>query len=221
MLTFFFQAEDGIRDLYVTGVQTCALPISCSTSIVTSSTAAMSPKRFVTEYRPTATVRSGSFTGAPTGEGCTPGSYPRFPGSYSAQLCEQGIHRDRFGCGTRACLFVGDALHQRVHRCRYAVDAPEQHDLAVEIVGFDRARAAGEALPRRPAAPELAVDRLLLHQVAAPRLVLVGRREVDAGRAVTGLTLLADAHEELLHPGVGCHRRLDRVGEVHQELAVL
>src|SRR5690349_22104018 len=26
---FFFQAEDGIRDLYVTGVQTCALPI-CS-----------------------------------------------------------------------------------------------------------------------------------------------------------------------------------------------
>src|SRR5690349_22351374 len=24
---FFFQAEDGIRDLYVTGVQTCALPI--------------------------------------------------------------------------------------------------------------------------------------------------------------------------------------------------
>src|SRR6266403_2870319 len=26
---FFFQAEDGIRDLYVTGVQTCALPILC------------------------------------------------------------------------------------------------------------------------------------------------------------------------------------------------
>src|SRR5690349_16188161 len=27
MAFFFFQAEDGIRDLYVTGVQTCALPI--------------------------------------------------------------------------------------------------------------------------------------------------------------------------------------------------
>src|SRR5256885_4649500 len=26
---FFFQAEDGIRDYKVTGVQTCALPISC------------------------------------------------------------------------------------------------------------------------------------------------------------------------------------------------
>src|SRR3712207_7729823 len=30
-LFFFFQAEDGIRDIGVTGVQTCALPISrCS-----------------------------------------------------------------------------------------------------------------------------------------------------------------------------------------------
>src|SRR3972149_4022018 len=28
LLVFFFQAEDGIRDLTVTGVQTCALPIS-------------------------------------------------------------------------------------------------------------------------------------------------------------------------------------------------
>src|SRR2546429_4383607 len=27
----FFQAEDGIRDVAVTGVQTCALPISCPT----------------------------------------------------------------------------------------------------------------------------------------------------------------------------------------------
>src|SRR5205807_7464090 len=30
-LVFFFQAEDGIRDYKVTGVQTCALPISSST----------------------------------------------------------------------------------------------------------------------------------------------------------------------------------------------
>src|SRR2546430_4498709 len=28
VMFFFFQAEDGIRDLTVTGVQTCALPIS-------------------------------------------------------------------------------------------------------------------------------------------------------------------------------------------------
>src|SRR2546430_8637887 len=30
VIFFFFQAEDGIRDLTVTGVQTCALPISSS-----------------------------------------------------------------------------------------------------------------------------------------------------------------------------------------------
>src|SRR5215217_8046428 len=29
---FFFQAEDGIRDIGVTGVQTCALPISARTA---------------------------------------------------------------------------------------------------------------------------------------------------------------------------------------------
>src|SRR2546430_14980911 len=31
---FFFQAEDGIRDLTVTGVQTCALPISVTVHVV-------------------------------------------------------------------------------------------------------------------------------------------------------------------------------------------
>src|SRR2546429_7536959 len=31
MLFFFFQAEDGIRDVAVTGVQTCALPITGAT----------------------------------------------------------------------------------------------------------------------------------------------------------------------------------------------
>src|SRR5206468_6330660 len=30
---FFFQAEDGIRDLIVTGVQTCALPISVARAL--------------------------------------------------------------------------------------------------------------------------------------------------------------------------------------------
>src|SRR2546430_725152 len=38
---FFFQAEDGIRDLTVTGVQTCALPIcSCHTPIAALAEAA-------------------------------------------------------------------------------------------------------------------------------------------------------------------------------------
>src|SRR2546429_2123652 len=34
-LFFFFQAEDGIRDVAVTGVQTCALPISSGGRVLT------------------------------------------------------------------------------------------------------------------------------------------------------------------------------------------
>src|SRR5260221_8442355 len=40
LVFFFFQAEDGIRDHCVTGVQTCALPISSDAS--TSATLALS-----------------------------------------------------------------------------------------------------------------------------------------------------------------------------------
>src|SRR5205823_10041063 len=41
---FFFQAEDGIRDKLVTGVQTCALPIYFEAAGVT-------PRRTLTEIR--------------------------------------------------------------------------------------------------------------------------------------------------------------------------
>src|SRR5256886_4345115 len=43
---FFFQAEDGIRDLTVTGVQTCALPIflSAAAYAALNSAVAFSPK---------------------------------------------------------------------------------------------------------------------------------------------------------------------------------
>src|SRR5204863_3433321 len=36
LLTFFFQSAAGIRDLYVTGVQTCALPISPLPPVIVS-----------------------------------------------------------------------------------------------------------------------------------------------------------------------------------------
>src|SRR5690348_18221995 len=42
---FFFQAEDGIRDGRVTGVQTCALPISAALSECNASTIARAPSR--------------------------------------------------------------------------------------------------------------------------------------------------------------------------------
>src|SRR5690625_5358895 len=39
-LIFFFQAEDGIRDGHVTGVQTCALPISAAVGAAAPAVAA-------------------------------------------------------------------------------------------------------------------------------------------------------------------------------------
>src|SRR5690606_39696154 len=64
LLLFFFQAEDGIRGFHVTGVQTCALPISscsrrvsrklvlvtCSSLYVVISTAAAAVPRSPIEY---------------------------------------------------------------------------------------------------------------------------------------------------------------------------
>src|SRR2546421_8362478 len=52
---FFFQAEDGIRDLIVTGVQTCALPISrdlaASARRELARTRDRSPSRSVSDLR--------------------------------------------------------------------------------------------------------------------------------------------------------------------------
>src|SRR2546429_6521108 len=43
MLFFFFQAEDGIRDVAVTGVQTCALPIFVKITKIRSHTGDRQP----------------------------------------------------------------------------------------------------------------------------------------------------------------------------------
>src|SRR3989449_2935607 len=48
---FFFQAEDGIRDVAVTGVQTCALPISCGFKWVTEAKAHNKAKLIVADPR--------------------------------------------------------------------------------------------------------------------------------------------------------------------------
>src|SRR3712207_7189181 len=45
-LFFFFQAEDGIRDIGVTGVQTCALPILTAVEIIASGTRGIAPATF-------------------------------------------------------------------------------------------------------------------------------------------------------------------------------
>src|SRR6267143_7300372 len=55
LVFFFFQAEDGIRDGTVTGVQTCALPICITWRVEVP----MSVARAVLQGRPTGDLRGG------------------------------------------------------------------------------------------------------------------------------------------------------------------
>src|SRR2546430_5890570 len=65
---FFFQAEDGIRDLTVTGVQTCALPISRPATAAPSSPQASATRP---STQPSATRPAGA----------APGTAPARPGA--------------------------------------------------------------------------------------------------------------------------------------------
>src|SRR5206468_10326205 len=65
MLSFFFQAEDGIRDLIVTGVQTCALPISPTEPACRRAAALQSKHR---ASRPLQHVARGRLDGGGLGE---------------------------------------------------------------------------------------------------------------------------------------------------------
>src|SRR5437868_10898330 len=60
-LFFFFQAEDGIRDRNVTGVQTCALPICCA-RILKSGTKRAWPGTWRSARRASACIRSEEHT---------------------------------------------------------------------------------------------------------------------------------------------------------------
>src|SRR5690625_1885182 len=52
---FFFQAEDGIRDGHVTGVQTCALPISRASGVIPQISLIMGPAAGGAVYSPALT----------------------------------------------------------------------------------------------------------------------------------------------------------------------
>src|SRR5688572_31187460 len=78
---FFFQAEDGIRDLTVTGVQTCALPISRCRSPSPRDRRRPSSRRAPAARRAARPSRSGTRRSRPwdpsTGRTATPGKIGR------------------------------------------------------------------------------------------------------------------------------------------------
>src|SRR3989440_773438 len=59
---FFFQAEDGIRDLIVTGVQTCALPISNGKTFVSPVVAKIASEHGIDPSQVQGTGRGGRVT---------------------------------------------------------------------------------------------------------------------------------------------------------------
>src|SRR5436189_5430416 len=61
---FFFQAEDGIRDTSVTGVQTCALPISATTMPYCRLTRAIGTRTSACGWHRAASRRSSSWAAA-------------------------------------------------------------------------------------------------------------------------------------------------------------
>src|SRR5207237_1863000 len=93
LLFFFFQAEDGIRDSSVTGVQTCALPISRQKRTPPFSPTAPPPSATRCP-RPHRTSRSRSRT--PQETRCGPGRGPETKGrSEERRVGKEG--RDRGG----------------------------------------------------------------------------------------------------------------------------
>src|SRR5437868_14192152 len=72
MFVFFFQAEDGIRDRNVTGVQTCALPISRTTDQAQMTTTRASMAAFSMGTREAASLAIGRFLSAAAASGARP-----------------------------------------------------------------------------------------------------------------------------------------------------
>src|SRR2546429_6734694 len=102
-LLFFFQAEDGIRDVAVTGVQTCALPI-CGAPLLASSLARRIPRFFVPGGRATRHPLPGppapsETTTATVAESCTANVPVACPGPPSlVSQSDDGIDAHRAAC---------------------------------------------------------------------------------------------------------------------------
>src|SRR5690606_8576698 len=106
-----------------------------------------------------------------------------------------------------------------------AVEAAKEHDLAVEVVGLDRARAALEALERRAARAGGALYLSDLHQALALRVGIADRDPVDAGRLVDRLGLGADGLDDLARAHrsgapAGADRSVEYITEIVAQLAV-
>src|SRR5206468_12166240 len=96
-----------------------------------------------------------------------------------------------------------------------------QHDLPVEVIGFDRRGAAGEALPRRRTRARAGRIAAPLEAGAPACRVLLGADRVDAGRGQHRGTLSPCPFVDEPRVEIGTAERVDRIAEVVEQLAVL
>src|SRR6266516_392650 len=167
---FFFQAEDGIRDRTVTGVQTCALPIStCGRSAFsTGSVAGIRPATPSVER--SGEVAQADSTPAPAtlvdlfarSAGRHPGAVAVSDDAGQLTYAELAARSDRLAAGLTR---LGVAAEDRV-----LLALPSSVDSVVALVGVAKAGAA--SLPVDPDIPGSEVDSAL--DAASVRLVLTG-----------------------------------------------
>src|SRR6266496_1408846 len=108
---FFFQAEDGIRDLYVTGVQTCALPISRKSGLRRwASRCSLPVKTLAASMRTSAE----DFVGSSSSRCSTPENTAKLPCTVATIAC-------RAAKPSRVCTVSRSQLPVRLSRCVVSV----------------------------------------------------------------------------------------------------
>ena len=123
----------------------------------------------------------------------------------------------RLACGRPAGArlarrLAASAPQQLVDRRRHAVQAPEQHDLAVEVVGLDRAarRARGSATTSRRRARARRTGLIVIRRAWRSSYSVVAD-VVDPGRRERGDAPRRGAPRDLGPAGVGLEQRVDGV----------
>src|SRR3989449_7754721 len=144
---FFFQSEDGIRDVAVTGVQTCALPIY-PTGHPASPATAVRPDLLTTQLRLQART-PGARRGA-RGAAVHPGRTPLGGGRGPGEILRPGQPRRADGKagethGGRAAAGSHPSLPRSGHHGRRGGDGAARRDAARRTP----LAAAGERAPRR------------------------------------------------------------------------
>src|SRR6266540_5952419 len=104
---FFFQAEDGIRDRDVTGVQTCALPIFGYTALIQADERLGLDKR--DRYMSALESHHDAFDGTIV-QRLGDGSMSMFPSALAAVLAAIELQRELADVPTRIGVHVGEVI---------------------------------------------------------------------------------------------------------------